>query len=282
MWDYSVAPVVVVGPRCDRRGGLVALLLTLVPTGSGSRDTQRRFHGEVAVSPGWTDGAPGARRERLDGEVITAAASLWLSAYRRSRRRRGARPQPQRKVPPVTPYEKFQAHSRQICRINEHLAQQLGHGPEDVPVHRMNDAYLIVFHVFAFEEFCRRYVPPKPRNDHGLTSGLLKRLADAICGQCGRPALDQKLPDLQNIDRIFLIRHMLAHCFGRRTGLNCPNRLPTDVLKAKYGFETDDGEKDPDARWWPQQNVSFSACVGPLMSLAQWVRDSGMKPTSGP
>jgi len=170
----------------------------------------------------------------------------------------------------MTPYEEFQERSDQINEVNRLLSLQLGERPGCQWAHRMNDSYLIVFHVFALEDFCGPYLSPKPEKEYGLASGLLKRLAKAICDQCGQSVLDEKLPQLQNVDEVFLIRHTLAHCFGQAQKIRQGQRLTPDVLR-RYGFETDDDENNRDARWWPRRFDAYRACVGPVVCLAEWI-----------
>ncbi len=175
----------------------------------------------------------------------------------------------------MTWYAEFEALSDQICMVNEHLILPL-HGvpdPERKPVDRVNDAALIVFHVFAFEDFCRNYVSEArshKKEQCGLRSSLLRALAKEF-KRAGK--LEEVRCTLSAVDEVITVRDLYAHRLGKRKGLNVANRLTPQIL-TKYGFEADGPQDDLDARWWPKRDEAFRACVGPLQQLAKQVASS--------
>jgi hypothetical protein len=175
----------------------------------------------------------------------------------------------------MTAHEEFLGISHQIGLIDRHLPDGLGNLPpvEARPVHQVNDAALIVFHVFALEDFCRSYVSRTSRKKadlYGLESRLLAGLAEEAC-RLGQ--LDDIRPVLKRVDEITMIRDLYAHRLGRRKGLRVLDRLTPTVLR-EYGFEIEDREDDSEGRWWPMRCVAFSACVPPLKQLAKWVAEN--------
>lgn len=172
----------------------------------------------------------------------------------------------------MTWHDEFEALSRQICMVNEHLILPL-HGVPDAerkPVDRVNDAALIVFHVFAFEDFCRNYVSEersRKQEKCGLRSSLLRALAKEF-KRAGKR--DEVQPTLSAVDEVITIRDLYAHRLGKRKGLGVASCLTPEVLR-KYEFEADGCEDDIDARWWPKRDKAFRACVRPLQRLARQV-----------
>jgi hypothetical protein len=172
----------------------------------------------------------------------------------------------------MTPYDEFKQLSDQICQVNSYLVAPLS-GMSDSqrrPTDRVNDAALIVFHVFAFEDFCRHYVSRRARRKGCLHSRLLGKLAWEA-EDAGR--LSEAMPRLEVVDGVTMIRDLCAHGLGRRKHLAVPRELTPAALQ-RYGFETDDREDSLDARWWPKRCVAFAACVSPLVDLARWIADN--------
>jgi len=165
----------------------------------------------------------------------------------------------------MTPYEEFTELSHQIGLVNLHLPDGL-----ERPIHRVNDAALIIFHVFALEDFCLNYVSRttvKKARHHGIRSRILGGLAEAV----NRPdQLDAIRPLLKAVDEVIMIRDLYAHRLGRRRDLDVAACLTPTILR-DHGFEADDADDDLSARWWPKRCVAFAACVGPLKQLAKWV-----------
>ncbi len=176
----------------------------------------------------------------------------------------------------MTPYDEFKELSDQIGQVNRYLAAPLGQLSDSVrrPIDRVNDASLIVFHVFAFEDYCKRYISrlASKKGSPSLNSNLLKKLAwEAAQPSTAQPKrLDEAMPRLRVVDEVMMIRDLYAHGLGRRKPPKVPTRLTPTVLRS-YGFETDGREEDLEARWWPTPFRSFSACISPLMELAAWV-----------
>ena len=179
----------------------------------------------------------------------------------------------------MTPYGEFKEMSKQIGRVNLYLADPLSHMSDSQrhPIDRVNDAALIVFHVFAFEDLCKQYISrlASKKGSPSLNSNLLKKLAwEAAQPSTSQPKrLDEAMPRLRVVDEVMMIRDLCAHGFGRRKPLAVPTRLTPTVLRS-YGFETDGREDDLEARWWPTRFCSFSACVAPLMELARWIAEN--------
>ncbi len=173
----------------------------------------------------------------------------------------------------MTPYDEFKQISDQIGQVNLQLAAPLSRmsASQRRPIDRVNDAALIVFHVFAFEDLCRRYISGSAPRKGCLHSRLLKRLQGEI-EQMSR-LNDEVMPKLGTVCEVMMIRDLCAHGLGRRKYLTVSGSLTPTVLR-RYGFETDDQEDDLEARWWPTRDKAFSACVSPLMDLARWIADN--------
>ena len=171
-------------------------------------------------------------------------------------------------------YDEFKKLSDEIGQVNLHLAQALATTPtsELRSADRMNDLWLIVGHVFALEACYWPHLKgsnPAPLDTDGLKAGMVRRLhRKAEC----QGKLDPLLPHLRFVDPVFGVRNLYAHAFGRRRGLKHPDWLPPQKLK-EYGFEADGPEDDLDTPWWPLRHVAFSACVSPIMKLAEVIRD---------
>ncbi|HUU53395.1 MAG TPA: hypothetical protein VMY87_00615 [Armatimonadota bacterium] len=178
-------------------------------------------------------------------------------------------------------YEEFVCLSDRISRVNSALRVGIDNIPvvHQRSVHRIHDAALIIFHVFAFEDFCSHYVPDKspgkPKNDEPRSAVLRNLRREAIQGN----RLAEIKSTLTRVDHIIMLRNLCAHRLGRRKDLRDAERL-TPALLREYGFETDGQEDDLDARWWPAQCVAFAACIPPLQCLAKWVSEN-LEPLSG-
>jgi hypothetical protein len=174
----------------------------------------------------------------------------------------------------VTPYDEFVELTEQIGLPNRHVARVGAF--DDLPeqerqaAHHVNDAALIILHVFAFEDFYRHYLPhnmPSYGGPGAPHSSKLKRLA-GVAYRAG--LLDEALCLLGPADEVVAIRDLYAHGLGRRSGLRQVGSLAPEVL-VRYGFETDGDANDPQSRWWPSRFRSFARCVRPLLRAAEWV-----------
>lgn len=183
-------------------------------------------------------------------------------------------PRPKR----IDPYQDFQGLSRAIGNVNSALVVGIDNMPcaEKQGIHRVNDVALIVLHVFAFEDLARHYVQDKKDSKQGKQpqgdprSPLLSNI-NKEAKRLGK--IREISATLKAVDEIIMIRNLYAHCLGRRKCLHAPKDLQPGVLKS-YGFETDGGECDMNARWWPTRFESFRQCINPLKCLAKWMHSN--------